>query len=85
MEGIAGVTECIGCGCTDEQACEGGCAWVLVDEASGLGVCSRCEEAFDDPHERLAEAALGFAPRWEADDERRPGELILPGDPEFHL
>jgi hypothetical protein len=29
------------CGCTDEQACEGGCAW--VPDPAGLGeLCSRC-------------------------------------------
>lgn len=35
---------CRGCGCTDSQACPGGCAWVLLDIASPTGICSRCAE-----------------------------------------
>lgn len=34
---------CIGCGCTDEHACEGGCTWLIADERAG--VCSRCSHA----------------------------------------
>lgn len=30
--------ECIFCGCTDDNACEGGCSWVLP------GLCSKCAE-----------------------------------------
>lgn len=32
-----GVRTCRGCGCTDEEACEGGCTWIAED------VCSGCE------------------------------------------
>lgn len=38
---------CIGCGCTDLQACEGEtgpCSWVRLDREAGLGVCSECPE-----------------------------------------
>jgi hypothetical protein len=33
---------CIGCGCTDQRACIGGCHWLRVDYAKGRGVCSTC-------------------------------------------
>lgn len=35
---------CIGCGCTDLRACEGGCSWLAVDRGKGIGVCSRCAQ-----------------------------------------
>lgn len=35
---------CIGCGCTDHLACAGGCWWLRLDRAAGIGVCSACEE-----------------------------------------
>lgn len=35
-------TVCIGCGCTDDSACAGGCSWIAVDPSSGKGLCSRC-------------------------------------------
>lgn len=34
---------CIGCGCTDDDACEGGCAWLV--RSGGVGVCSSCRHA----------------------------------------
>lgn len=34
---------CIHCGCTDSQACAGGCSWVWVNRHTGKGVCSSCE------------------------------------------
>jgi len=34
---------CRVCGCTDSNACPGGCSWVELDRERGLGVCSRCE------------------------------------------
>lgn len=38
---MTGVTACRGCGCTDDRACPGGCAW--VDDPSGEGeLCSAC-------------------------------------------
>lgn len=39
-----GEATCIWCDCTDSNACEGGCSWVLVDLEGGLGLCSRCAE-----------------------------------------
>lgn len=73
-------TICIGCGCTDEDACPGGCSWLRVDEAAGAGVCSNCPDFLDDfdAGDRSGE----YGP---VEPERAAGELILPGDPEFHL
>jgi len=31
---------CIGCGCTDSHACQGGCSWVSLDPP----ICSGCIE-----------------------------------------
>ena len=39
----AGVAHCIGCGCHDLHACEGGCCWLAVDYAAAAGVCSECK------------------------------------------
>ncbi|WP_205736064.1 hypothetical protein [Acidiferrobacter sp. SPIII_3] len=36
------VSFCIECGCDDWHACPGGCSWLRVDRAAGLGVCSEC-------------------------------------------
>jgi hypothetical protein len=30
--------KCVGCGCTEEHACEGGCSWVDADRL----LCSTC-------------------------------------------
>lgn len=38
------ISSCIGCGCTDDHACDGGCWWMRVDRSIGKGVCSQCEE-----------------------------------------
>ncbi len=35
---------CIGCGCDDNCACEGGCWWLRCDYNEGKGVCSECED-----------------------------------------
>jgi hypothetical protein len=74
--------ECIGCGCTDNEACDGGCSWALVQGA--FGICSNCVESFDNPQTHLEEAAQGRVPRWEDDDDMDGSGLILPGDPEFN-
>jgi len=63
------MSECVGCGCTDEAACPGGCHW-LAQFSDGTGVCSNCPEWLD---EDLAGV------------EERPAGLILPGDPEFDI
>jgi hypothetical protein len=34
---------CIGCGCTDQCACDGGCSWLA--RYGDAGVCSRCKQA----------------------------------------
>ena len=33
--------KCIVCGCTDEQACPSGCAWIIPE------VCSRCYRLYE--------------------------------------
>lgn len=38
------VASCIGCGCDDFHACEGGCWWLRVDYEEKRGVCSCCAE-----------------------------------------
>ena len=35
---------CLGCGCSDNCACVGGCSWIDIDIQSGFGICSECEE-----------------------------------------
>jgi hypothetical protein len=37
---------CVGCGCTDDAACDGGCSWVKVDDELRAGICSACVETF---------------------------------------
>jgi hypothetical protein len=37
---IPPVMKCVGCGCTEGEACEGGCVWLSTDPP----VCSRCAE-----------------------------------------
>jgi ParB/RepB/Spo0J family partition protein len=34
------VATCIICGCTDDEACDGGCSWMVVDRETGRGVCN---------------------------------------------
>jgi hypothetical protein len=36
--------KCIGCGCTMEAACPGGCSWIRIDPETALGICSRCTD-----------------------------------------
>jgi hypothetical protein len=33
---------CIICGCTDSQACPGGCSWAVKYPDGNTGVCSQC-------------------------------------------
>ena len=33
---------CIRCGCTDSNACPGGCSWFIVYRRHRIGVCTRC-------------------------------------------
>lgn len=53
-------TFCIGCGCHDERACPGGCAWLRVDQIAEVGVCSECPghvERFDAGDRTLSDEA----------------------------
>lgn len=49
------VSICIGCGCTDDCACFGGCSW-LVREGR-VGVCSSCTHALPAWNGKLARLA----------------------------
>lgn len=42
-EAEAEAVTCVGCGCTDNQACDGGCDWLVVNRVTKRGVCSSCE------------------------------------------
>lgn len=56
---------CIGCGCTEFQACatpEGPCYW-LVPPESGLGLCSECEQFAADLQAVSAGIATPFFPQ----------------------
>ncbi|EBW6037679.1 ParA family protein [Salmonella enterica subsp. enterica serovar Infantis] len=54
-EGESGVAEavCVGCGCTDNNACVNEfrepCHWLKVNRQTGLGVCSSCESFLGHP------------------------------------
>jgi len=39
---------CIGCECTDLEACPGGCSWLYVDYEIGYGICSSCPEVYEE-------------------------------------
>jgi hypothetical protein len=39
---LPGDAQCIACGCTDSQACEGGCSWLWVNRETCEGLCSSC-------------------------------------------
>jgi hypothetical protein len=53
-----GIAACIGCGCTDDRACLGGCWWLDVDRAAGKGVCCYCEDHLQAFHAQQAAARL---------------------------
>jgi ferredoxin len=38
---------CVGCGCTDRQACPEGCSWLGVNRLTRRGVCSNCPDHLD--------------------------------------
>jgi hypothetical protein len=42
MGAVVELNVCIGCGCTDDRACAGGCHWLV--EAGANSVCSNCPE-----------------------------------------
>jgi hypothetical protein len=90
------VTQCIGCSCTDDNACEGGCSWIAVSPGELAGLCSACglgaigavdidEADFQceqAEREWAAESADQFA--IDQDEKDEPDRLILPGDPEYY-
>jgi hypothetical protein len=41
------IARCVGCACSDEKRCPGGCTWSRVDRYSRMGVCSRCATGKD--------------------------------------
>jgi hypothetical protein len=53
---------CRGCGCTDTQACPGGCSWVLLDIATPSGICSQCAEELDWDPMLLMHVCAGIEP-----------------------
>lgn len=80
---------CIGCGCDDFHACDGGCFWLRVDYAESLGVCSRCPEfeaQWDDgdhtPHAQpiaeLEDPVLSRVPRPEQARPAQPRRRLPP-------
>lgn len=50
------MSTCIACGCTDERACPGGCAWVQHNRKTGRGLCSQCDTS---EHRRAYRAQSG--------------------------
>ena len=56
--------ECIGCGCTEINACVNNdvpCHWLKLDEILGLGVCSSCPEAIEQLEQHQKEIAEAFS------------------------
>ena len=74
---------CIGCGCSENDACRGCCHWSHVAESAPLGICSSCVSEFDDPIEELAAADLDWQEDHGVDEDT--SELLLPAYPEFQL
>lgn len=35
---------CLKCGCTESNACEGGCSWTFLSKERNWGLCSACFE-----------------------------------------
>lgn len=89
------MTTCIGCGCTDTAACEGGCSWIAIGPGEVAGLCSSCglgaigavdiDDACFQCEQAEREWAQENADQFAIDqDERNEREgLILPGNPEF--
>lgn len=73
-----GDRECIECGCTDSNACEGGCSWLATRDTKGFrdGVCSRCATSVE-----AAEARLR-ADYPDEQEEDEPGEDETDGAPD---
>jgi hypothetical protein len=73
---LAVTAECLGCGCTDDEACAQGCTWLRVDYDLGLGVCSSCPEEVA----HFDAIAAGDVETIPGDE---PESLLLPGDVEY--
>lgn len=53
---------CIGCGCTDDRACEGGCSWVQFDPplcSACAAICGDIESMREDQHAAPAGGMFG--------------------------
>lgn len=46
------VRTCVGCGCTDDRACPGGCSWSRKANGVPYGVCSTCAPELAGPWDR---------------------------------
>jgi hypothetical protein len=88
------VTACIGCGCEDDEPCEGGCYWVAKSPVELAGACSTCCQSglIAVRGLELAQELIEVENEWIADqisigadyaDIDRDPRLILPGDPEY--
>ena len=51
--------ECVRCGCSQDDACEGGCSWDEQFATQGIPVCSRCA-----PQLRAMEISGRLDPDW---------------------
>lgn len=82
------IAMCIGCGCTDDSPCIGGCSWLRIDYERGVGVCSGCPEddagdveLSDEAHEHVSELEAELAgEEFDPDLDDDAPELLLPGD-----
>ena len=76
---------CIGCGCTDDDACPEGCSWLRLDREDCVGVCSSCPVWTTDwdAGEREPSDEAMDADALRATESIAPG-LILPDDAEYH-
>lgn len=56
------VKTCCSCGCTDDRACPGGCAWVVPDDPfdDSLPLCTACDvDPFEaDPEDEIPVAMI---------------------------
>ena len=48
---VAGAPFCVACGCSEQDACEGGCAWIPGARIGGflVDLCTSCAEFADKP------------------------------------
>lgn len=87
------MTTCIGCSCTDDRACTGGCSWIAISPNELAGACSVCMETALIPLRgaELVQELIETESEWMADqisirrDYEDPDHdrLILPGHPDY--